>query len=450
MTTEQHPDLRTTLRRVADATEPMPVADDLWQRGQRARRRAQVLAVAAVVAVLASLGGMVTLVQTDREVRTASTDVVEGGAIPSRIEDPEGLTATDDLAVGRASVAFVSSSADVVVVTAQDGRYHALDLPEAPLLGPVRLSPDGRHLAYAYRSPFDEERAVEAGTVLVDLTSGEVRRVPAVSGSGLPVAVSSIGWSADSAYVAWSGLGMRVWTDTEIRSEVRGGMVGVIAVAGGSQSTIAAAEGMAAVDADAIATLVTADSVWTFASQSSGAKEVPIVGGLPSTDIGDTATTSPTGELTALTLRADTGAALLVTEEGDVLRRPLDGELYPHGAQVTPLGWATDSLLLARVDGPSGSYVEGGHLALLTTPDRPRSQWTYRIVMRDVPDVADLSIAVDLVPDLDGTSSQQLTHDFGDTLAGQERDVSWLIGLGVAAAIAVLMGLRWLWRRFLG
>ena len=86
----------------------------------------------------------------------------------------------------------------------------------------------------------------------------------------------------------------------------------------------------------------------------------------------------------------------------------------------------------------------------MTSPDRPRSQWTYRIVMRDVPDVTDLSIAVDLVPDLDGTSSQQLTHDFGDTLAQDQRDISWLIGLGVAAAVAVLLGLRWLWRRFLG
>jgi hypothetical protein len=55
-----------------------------------------------------------------------------------------------------------------------------------------------------------------------------------------------------------------------------------------------------------------------------------------------------------------------------------------------------------------------------------------------------LSLAVDLVPDLDGTSSQELTHDFP---APAERDVSWMIGLGVAAAIAVLLAIRWLWRR---
>ncbi len=54
------------------------------------------------------------------------------------------------------------------------------------------------------------------------------------------------------------------------------------------------------------------------------------------------------------------------------------------------------------------------------------------------------TLAVDLMPDLDGTSSQQLTHDFP---VPQERDISWMIGLGVAAAIAVLLALQWLWRR---
>ena len=92
MTTHPDQDLRTTLHRIADTTDPLPVADDLWRRGQRARRRGHVLAVAAVLAVLASVGGLATLVSTDREVRTASTEVVEGGAIPSRIVDPDGLS----------------------------------------------------------------------------------------------------------------------------------------------------------------------------------------------------------------------------------------------------------------------------------------------------------------------------------------------------------------------
>ncbi len=75
----------------------------------------------------------------------------------------------------------------------------------------------------------------------------------------------------------------------------------------------------------------------------------------------------------------------------------------------------------------------------------PEQQWTLRgSCARDVAN-QELSIAVDLIPDLDGTSSQQLTHDFGTP---DQRDISWIIGLGVAAAIAALMGLRWLWRRF--
>src|SRR6476469_5432590 len=127
-------DLRTSLHRVADAADPLPVADDLWQRGVASRRRGQALVVAAVVAIVASVTwSAVLLGNDDREARTASTEVVAGGAIPSRIEDPGGLTPSNDLAVGRASVAFVDDDSDVVVVTASDGRYHALALPEAPL-----------------------------------------------------------------------------------------------------------------------------------------------------------------------------------------------------------------------------------------------------------------------------------------------------------------------------
>ncbi len=98
MTTQPDRDLRTTLHRLADASAPLPVDDDLWQRGVAARRRGQAFAVAAVLALVVSVGGVATLVSTtdDREARTASSEVVEGGAIPSRIEDIPA-----DLEVGR-------------------------------------------------------------------------------------------------------------------------------------------------------------------------------------------------------------------------------------------------------------------------------------------------------------------------------------------------------------
>jgi hypothetical protein len=134
------------------------------------------------------------------------------------------------------------------------------------------------------------------------------------------------------------------------------------------------------------------------------------------------------------------------------LERTLPADLYPDGAAVSPVGWAEDSLVVAEVDAPAGSYVEGPHLVLMTSPDRSESEWTYRILLRDVPDTLGLSLAVDLVPDLDGTSSQELTHDFAadSPPAPFGIELSLFIGLGMAAAIAVLLALRWLWRRLLG
>jgi hypothetical protein len=451
-------DLRTTLQRLADSAEPLPVPDDLWQRAQSARR-GRVLAVAATLAVLVSLGGVATLWSLpDRAARTASSAVGEGGAIPSRIEDPGGLRATDDLAVGRASVAFVGASSDVVVVTAVDGRYHALALPEAPLTGPVRLSPDGTMLAYAYRVPSRVDTgSLESGSAIVDLVSGDVRRIPAVDAFlGSPVAVSTLGWSADSSQLAWWGRTLRPSSDAG--SEVgTHGAIGLVDARTGDQTALKGAGRGARTAAVSVndsgwLTLVTEDRAegWVLDADFSGGggSSVRLSRDLAGGDPGTVASRQPTGVLTVLEATGTTRAVPFVTEDGEVVDRRLDRELYPTGAaQVSPLGWATDSLVLAQVDGPTGSYVEGRHLALLTSPDRPRSEWTYRIVMRELADVAELSLAVDLVPDLDGTSSQQLTHDFGDVLAPDHSDSSWIIGLGVAAAIGVLLGLRWLWHR---
>ena len=272
---------------------------------------------------------------------------------------------------------------------------------------------------------------------------------PTHAHGGSPVAISNIGWSADSAYVAWSGRGVRVWTETRVEPERGGGTLGVIDVATSAQSTIRSRTGVVSADGDAVAVRVTRDDVMSFESRASGALQHRLREGLPGGDPVDAASTSPSGELTAVGTSGASRSARFVNEEGGVLPRSLPRDLYPYGAQVTPLGWSADSLLLARVDGATGSYAEGTHLALMSSPDRPRSEWTYRVVMRDVPDVAELSVAVDLVPDLDGTSAQPLTHDFGDVLAPDQRDISWIIGLGVAAAIAVLLGLRRLWRRFM-
>lgn len=430
------PDLRTTLHRLADSAEPLPVADDLWQRGVAARRRGRAFAVAAVLALVVSVGGVATLVTgTDREARTASTEVVEGGAIPSTIVDPAKLAVTDDLAAGRASVAFASSEGQAVVVTAADGQYHALALPDwdGAL---VVLSPDGARLAWT----LDGEVAPGLpgrGLGVLDLETGEVAVRATVDGGGDFVTPQQLSWAPGSRWLTWSS----------------GSTVGRMPVRPGEVDTYGADDEIVWTAIDDAGTITFADGFpyeWpldgTPGSQGVDGNQLAW-GGNPADRIrGGVA--SPTGNTFALVTDEFLPAAdFLMSSRFE--ERPLATDLYPDGAAVRPLGWATDTLVLAQVDAPPGSYVEGSHLALFTAPNTPEQQWTYRVVARDVPSEV-LSIAVDLVPDLDGTSSQQLTHDFGDPLASDGRDISWIIGLGVAAAIAVLLGLRWLWRRLLG
>ena len=429
-------DLREELDSLArtQTFSPDPTA---WERGRRARRRGHVLAVAAVLAILASVGGVATLVSVDddREARTASTEVVEGGAIPSRIIDPGGLEAETDLAVGRASVAFVGSDGRPVVVTATDGRYHGLALTgwDGRLLS---LSPDGTHLAWTIES--DTEGRLREGFALLDLVSGDIRLIS--SGSPASITPEAISWSPSSTWLTWFA------GDTVTRTRVESTAVETSAT--GKQVE------WSAVDDDGVVTFYAQgprrwglDGAYGRMTMSEDASF-----DAPRRGRNDAAIASPSGRTVALASSAD-AAAVDFLDSGRFAERALAPDLYPAGAAVRPLGWADDSLLLAHVDAPSGSYVEGPHLALLTSPDRPRSEWTYRIVMRDVPDVTELGVAVDLVPDLDGTSSQRFTHDFGASPASPRPlgiELSLFIGLAVAAAIAVLLALRWLWRRLLG
>jgi hypothetical protein len=429
-------DLRTRMHHVADEVTPLPVADDLWRRGQAARHRGQALVVAAVLMVLASVGGGVALWSgPDREARTASTEVPEGGAIPSRIEDPGDLGPTTDLAVGRVSVAFVGSGRQPVVVTATDGRPHALTLTgwDQDLLS---LSPDGTSLAWTIET--DAEGRPREGLALADLTSGETRLLS--SGSPGSITPQEIAWSPSSRWLTWFA------DDTVSRAPVDpGGRLAQETSMVGKQVEWAAID-----DEGTVTFYAQGPRQW----QRDGAYGRMRMSAGTTFDAGrrgrnHAASASPDGESVALASDGDAVAVDFLTG-GRFVERDLARDLYPRGAAVRPLGWATDTLVVARLDGPDGSYVEGPHLALLTAPTLPESRWTYRILVRDI-QVTDLSVAVDLIPDLDGTSSQELTHDFGhptdDTPAPLGIELSLFIGLGVAAAIALLLALRWLWRR---
>ncbi|HYJ28689.1 MAG TPA: hypothetical protein VEW73_13320 [Nocardioides sp.] len=389
-------ELRTTLHRLADDATPRPVADDLWRRGRAARRRGQAFAVAAALALVVSVGGAATLLAgPDRETRTASTEEVPEGAIPSRIETTNVPFETE-LPVGRASVAFFASGG-ITVIGAEDGRYHQF-APDDPRIFPapkqvLALSPDGEHLAWAAADRI----------AIGDLMSGEVVSFAHNGGSGADV--NTLTWLSDSTTLHWTGT-------------VEGTDVG------------------AAID-------VTGPSEFPFVIGRYGTRGIP----------------SPGSDAVALPSRGEVAAAPFLAgpvpgeAAGRRLERSLPTDLYPTGAVVRPLGWAENDLVVAVVDPPQSDVVERPRLAIFTSPDQPESEWVWREFLPRLPPVESLSIAVDLVPNLTGDPQQELTHDFDDPSADQNPlawtgiEVSLLIGLGVAAAIAVLMALRWLWRR---
>lgn len=448
--------LRDVLEELAlEAPRPAP-QPRLWDQGRRLRRRDTLVRAGLALVLVVLVGGLSALVLGPPPVVSPADDVVPEGALPSRIVDvPPWVTGAGsrDLAVGRASVAFISSGAHTVLVSATDGSYRRVELPDRRGARTMVLSPDGTHLAYVFTARPDETPDPVAGVAVVDLLSGEVERVPAVDGDGTSVDIASLGWSPDGRWLAWAG------QDGAGRGETgpvpdSSGTAGVVEVDTMEQSTIgglAGAAGAVGVSDDGVATVVSGDMVLTYHPVAGGAEEEPLrspTGGPGGVQVSDRAVTSSDGSLTAVGRLLTGRSATFVSEDGDVLPRRLAADLYPAGGRVTPLGWAAPSLLMAVVEPVPGSVAYGGDaasLVLMTSPDRPESEWTYRYLVRDLPDIAEVSVAVDLVPDLDGTSAQQLTREFAEPDWPMPAAVRALLVGG--AALGLLLAAYLLWRR---
>jgi hypothetical protein len=421
-------DLRDGLHRIADSATPLPVDDGLWQRGVAARRRGQAFVVAAVLAIVVSVGAVATLVSgtDDNEARTASGEVVEGGAIPRRIEDiPADLEPTTDLAVGRGAAAFISTSQRVpVVVTAADGVAHRLDLPGWSEDGQaLALSPDGMNLAW--------QQTGDGGATIgmLELTTGRLRS-DEVHPSG-DLALRELTWSPDSEWLGWLG-------DAD-----GGAYVGRLPVPGADIDLRKRVDG----NVTSLAIGNAADVVLGRANGGLyrlGVGEPELI--TRATGVGP-GLSSPDARFVALRSGPSDASSTLRLTDGAVLTHPFPDGTF-DSAVVLPLGWLDDRHQLLQVWSAEDQDAE----LVVTTPQvGPTSTWRRSVGSIDASIAGRVSLAVDLVPDLDGTSSQELTHDFpaDSPPAPFGIELSLFIGLGVAAAIALLLALRWLWRRLL-
>lgn len=422
--------LHDELAQLAD-TAPRPSIDHtVWDRGRALRRRDRIVASAVVLALVVIVGGLASLIIGPPRAVGPADDPVPGGAIPSRIYDvPASVTGPleSDLAIGRASVVFMSSGGIPVVITATDGRYHFLDLPGWTSNGPLALSPRGNLIAWESR-----EDPSDPSIAILDLTTGLV--TPGARLGSADIRTATIAWSPNSQRLASIATeqGFNPLVATWDRKTDRGRST-KLEIAGGPQFHLAIAnDGSIAAGSDETSSLVSI-------SPSGEQTVVPL--SIP----GSPAQFSPSGDMLALfTGRGDSSATWEIAT-GKVVEHPFPDDTFDNRV-VRPLGWLDDRLQLLAV------YEVGGNDAelVITTPEvNDTSTWRRSVGSLGRSAVGG-TFAVDLIPDLDGTSSQRLTHDFGEPEWPGQRDISWIVGLGVAAAVAVLLGLRWLWRRRAG
>lgn len=388
--------MSTDLREELDAlarTQTFSPDPSAWDRGRRARRRDRALAVVAALVVVAGFGGAALWSTSEREARTASTDDVADvgvGAIPRRIADiTSDLEPAPDLEVGRGAAAFISTSQRApVVITATDGVSHRLDLPGwTEDTQALALSPDGLRLAW-------QDADTPGATISVlELMTGQVWSQEVHPDGDL--SLRELTWSPDSVWLAWIG-------DTAGGAQV------------GRLRPVYAPMPLSWFVRGNIPDIAISDDARLVVSRASGGlfllrgDEAPQLLADPGS-VG-AGLWSPDGRHIAL--RSGLGGASYTfdTRTGEVLDHP-----FPDGtvgtAVVMPLGWLDDRHQLLQVWAAEG---EDAQLVVTTPRVGPTSTWRGSVGSIDSTIAGRVTLAVELMPGLDGTSSQELTHDFGD------------------------------------
>ena len=385
MSSPSSTDLREELDALArtQTFSPDPTA---WDRGRRARRRSRVARGAALLAVVAIVAGVGAIAVRPERGPVQPAGEVRGGALPSRVDladtsmdspdDPSPFE--DDFAIGRASVALAGQGQGLDLIAAEDGRHHVFGV----VADVVALSPDGYRVAWWSGNDLDHD-----SIRIADLRTGEITDVAGTEN----VSVGSMTWAPDSAQLRWNGWGDR-----------GAGVAAWVDMTGSSE------------DID----------VGRFDARGIPSPSHDMV----ALDSGDEVTAAPFAQIPARGSGRTTGIPV---------DRALPAELYPDGAVVTPVGWVDEDHVVAIIDPPPSDVVERPRLVLMSSPDVPAEEWTFREFLPRLPPEA-TSFAVDLVPDLTGDPDQALTHDFTEQPATGDARGLW--PTYVAGGLVILVG----------